>query len=177
LRWLAYGNGVFVALAGGGVTLTSTNGAVWATNSSATSADLYSIAYGNGTFVVTGSGCTVLASTNGADWVSHNSGTMLQLFGATFGQDTFILVGDSGAILQSGIMPQPGPPLSPAPGWSNGVFGLNLSAPLGSQWQIQSSTNLRDWTALGTVSGMKTPIVFVDSAATNQQRFYRAVSQ
>jgi hypothetical protein len=175
---LAYGNGVFVALADDGVILTSTDGADWATNSSGTFADFYAITCGGGTFVAAGTGGLVLTSTNGTNWVIHNSGTMNELFGAGYGQNTFFLVGEGGEILQSGVVPPPGPPLSPVPGWTNGVFSLNLSAPLGGQWELQASTDLLNWTSLGTITITNIPMPFVDTGARNfQQRFYRAVSQ
>jgi formylglycine-generating enzyme required for sulfatase activity len=75
-------------------------------------------------------------------------------------------------------MPPSPPVLSPSPGWTNGVFGLTLSALAGQQWQIQGSTNLPNWTVLGTIFVSNSPALFIDSQATNfNGRFYRAVSQ
>ena len=175
---VAYGNGIFVAVGGEGMIFTSTNGTDWTTNNSGTSGELDGVAYGGGTFLVTGVAGTLLTSTNGADWVSRNSGTVNELYGAAFAQDTFIAVGADGTILQSGALSSLGSQLSPAPGWTNGVFGLSLSAPLGGQWKLQASTNLLNWTSLGIVTITNTPMPFVDTGASNfQQRFYRAVSQ
>jgi formylglycine-generating enzyme required for sulfatase activity len=77
-------------------------------------------------------------------------------------------------------IPGPASPalLSPTPGWTNGVFGLTLSAPLGQQWQIQGSTDLSNWKVLGALFSSNTPVLFMDSEATNfNSRFYRAVNQ
>ncbi len=175
---LAFGKGLFVAPGGRGLILTSTNGADWATSSSGTSADLYSVAYGGGTFLVTGSGGALLTSTDGTNWVSRDVSTMMHLRSATFGQDTFVAVGDAGAILQSGVMPPVNARLSPFPGWSNGAFGLSLTAPPGSSWELQACTDLQTWSALGTLSITNGPVQFFDGAATGfTQRFYRAVAR
>jgi hypothetical protein len=140
-----------------------------------TAADLYAITYGNGTFLVTGSGCTLLSSIDGAHWDTHNSGTIEQLFGVGFGKNTFVLTSSGSAILQSGLV---GPLLNAVPGFVNGTFGMSLSASLGGQWELQASTDLVNWTALGTVTITNTPMPLIDSAATNfARRFYRAVSR
>jgi hypothetical protein len=174
---LAYGNGVFVAVATTGLILSSTDGTNWATNSSGTIADLYCVAYGGGTFMVAGDAGTIQTSTNGTNWVSRNSGTLNYLFGTAFGQGTFIVVGTVGTILQSGVLPSPVAVLNPSSGLVNGVFAFSLSAPLGGQWQVQASTDLLNWTSLGTLTITNTPLPFVDTGATNfQQRFYRTVS-
>jgi hypothetical protein len=175
---LAYGNGVFVAVGESGLILSSSDGVDWATNSSGTSADLDSVTYGGGVFLVTGPSGLLLSSTNGADWISRNSGTINNLWGAAFGQNTFVVVGDSGTILQSGALSSLGARLSPAPGWTNGAFLLSLSAPLGGQWEIQGSTDLRNWTSLGTVTVTNALMPIVDTGATNfHERLYRAVSR
>ncbi len=175
---LGYGGGTFVAAGAGGLIMSSTNGTDWATNSSGTVADLYRVAYGDGTFLVSGYDGTLLTSTNGQDWVSRDSGTMIGLEGAAFGQDTFVVVGGNGAILQSGALPSPAVRLRPVPGWRGGGFGLSLSGPAGGHWELQGSTDLRNWTALGTVSLTNGQAPFVDSSATNfTRRFYRAVSR
>ena len=175
---LGYGNGVFVAVGGGGLILTSTNAVDWVTNSSGTSADLYRVSYGDGTFLVTGSPGALLTSTNGSDWMLREDGTETPLYAAAFGRDTFVAVGNGGAILQSGVMPPIVARLSPTPGWTNGAFGLSLSAPLGGKWDLQASTNLLDWTTLGTLTITNSQMPFLDPGAADlRQRFYRAVSR
>jgi hypothetical protein len=175
---LGYGNGLFVAVGSGGLILTSTDAVDWVTSASGTTADLNRVAYGDGTFLITGWSGTLLTSTSGADWVSRNSGTMSTLRGAAFGQGTFVVVGDFGAILQSGVLPSLGARLTPVPGWTDGVFGLSLSASLGGQWEVQASTNLLNWTPLGTITITNAVMPFTDTGAANfHQRFYRAVSR
>ena len=175
---LAYGNGLFVAVGSGGLILTSTDAVNWVTESSGTTADLYRVAYSGGTFLVTGSSGSVLTSANGTNWVSRNLGTMEHLWGAAFGEGTVVVVGDGGAILQSGVVPPGGATLAPVPGWTGGVFGLSLSAPLGGQWEVQASTDLLTWTPLGAITVTNAAMPFIDTGATNfPRRFYRAVSR
>ena len=58
------------------------------------------------------------------------------------------------------------------------AFGLTLSAALGQQWEIQGTTDLSNWTSLGTVSTTNGLAVFIDRQATNlNDRFYRAAGQ
>jgi hypothetical protein len=68
--------------------------------------------------------------------------------------------------------------LSPTPGWTNGAFALTLLSPLGGKWDLQGSTDLLDWTTLGTITVTNPEMLFMDTAAAGlPQRFYRAVSR
>lgn len=61
-------------------------------------------------------------------------------------------------------------------GFTNGVFGFNLSGPTGWPVIIQGSTNLLDWTPLQTNLLGPNPIYFADPETNAfNQRFYRAV--
>ncbi|HXC99333.1 MAG TPA: IPT/TIG domain-containing protein [Verrucomicrobiae bacterium] len=54
---------------------------------------------------------------------------------------------------------------------------LNLNVAPGNNYQFQASTNLRDWTTLGTFFAMSTNAFCFDPAASNTPcRFYRLVS-
>lgn len=178
VKTLAYGAGRFVAAGYGGHIWASTNAVDWVPANSGTGANLYHATYANGTFLVVGDAGTILSSTNGTDWVGHDAGTMNALEGAAYGNNTFVVVGDGGTILQSGVMPSVGARLTAGPGWSSSGFGLTLSAPPGGQWEIEGSTDLVNWTALGQLSTSNAPALFIDRQATNvSHRFYRAVSR
>jgi hypothetical protein len=179
IEGVAYGNGLFVAVADNGFILTSPDGTNWTEQSGGqTNFALVNISYGNGTFVAIGAAGALLTSTDGTNWVSRNAGTANELFGAVFGQDTLVVVGYGGTILQSGVMPPSGGQLSAVPGWANGVFGFSLSAPLRGQWEIQTSTNLENWTDLILITVTNATMPLIDTGAMNSsQRFYRAVSR
>ncbi len=60
-------------------------------------------------------------------------------------------------------------------GFTNGVFGFDLSGPSGASVVIQASTDLQTWIPLQTNLLGSGPLYFSDSqSTTNTQRFYRA---
>jgi hypothetical protein len=60
-------------------------------------------------------------------------------------------------------------------GFTNGVFGFDLSGPSGSNVVIQASSNLQTWIPLQTNLLGSGPLYFSDSQSpANVQRFYRA---
>jgi len=59
---------------------------------------------------------------------------------------------------------------------SNGSFQLQLSGVEGKNYILQATTNLFDWTSLGTNFAPSNSFYFLDSSASNYpQRFYRAI--
>jgi hypothetical protein len=89
---LGVGNGVLVAVGGGGEIRTSANaGQTWTKRTSGTDLTLNSVAFGNGRFVVVGSNGLVLTSTdNGTTWVSQASGSSSSLRSVSFGNNVFV---------------------------------------------------------------------------------------
>ena len=60
-------------------------------------------------------------------------------------------------------------------GFTNGVFGFDVSGPSGSNVVIQASTDLQTWIPLQTNLLGSGPLYFSDpQSTTNVQRFYRA---
>jgi DNA-binding beta-propeller fold protein YncE len=60
-------------------------------------------------------------------------------------------------------------------GFTNGVFGFNVTGPYGSNVVIQASTDLKAWIPLQTNLLGSGPLYFFDpQSTTNVQRFYRA---
>lgn len=56
----------------------------------------------------------------------------------------------------------------------NGGFSFSFSAVAGLNYQVQVSTNLQDWSSLGSVLATNSTFQFVDTGATNRpSRFYR----
>jgi VCBS repeat-containing protein len=59
-----------------------------------------------------------------------------------------------------------------------GGFSFQLSGPPASTYVIEASTNLTDWTAISTNSGLTGSVVFSDTEAANfSQRYYRALAR
>jgi len=58
---------------------------------------------------------------------------------------------------------------------TNGQFQFTLAGALGSQYEILTSTNLRDWSFLGTLVMTNTTSVFVDTNGRLPRCFYRAL--
>jgi hypothetical protein len=60
-------------------------------------------------------------------------------------------------------------------GFTNGVFGFNVSGPSGFNIVIQTSSDLKTWVPLQTNLLGSGPLYFSDpQSVTNTQRFYRA---
>jgi uncharacterized delta-60 repeat protein len=56
----------------------------------------------------------------------------------------------------------------------NGVFSMRVAGEIGRAYKVESSTDLRTWSDVGTVTGTDAPASFTDSAAPGQRhRFYR----
>ncbi len=59
-------------------------------------------------------------------------------------------------------------------GFTNGVFGFNVTGPSGSNVVIQASTDLQNWIPLQTNQLGSGPLYFSDpQSPANVQRFYR----
>jgi len=181
LQRVAYGNGQFVAVGWYGTILTSTDGATWTTRNSGTgpTIDLEGIAYHSGQFVAVGWYGTILTSTDGANWTGRNSGTGGVLWGVAYGNGRFVAVGS--ALLTSGTVtatPEVRLAPGPAPAWSANGMSLALDGPVGSNYVIQASSDLVNWTPILSFNLTNSPFYFRDTTATNSAaRFYRAMVQ
>lgn len=100
---VAYGNGIFVALAETAVA-TSLDGITWTSGTVASSDNWLRLAYGNGTFVATaysGSGGRVMTSTDGLTWTARTQSTTAAWYNITFGQRYFVAVGTNATMVSS----------------------------------------------------------------------------
>ena len=174
LERLCYGNGVFVAVEDGPIK-TSNDGSNW--TPVASQPDIGQtcsrVVWAHGTFVVVGGKGTLLTSTNGADWIARNCWAGFNLDGVAYGRGTFVIVGDYG-ILQSDPLPLWGLDLKPVGPQTNGAFALEASGPADQTWEIDTSTNLVDWTWLAQFPNTNTVMPVLDSGARGcSRRFYR----
>ncbi|MGA9780229.1 MAG: hypothetical protein WBS33_18380 [Verrucomicrobiia bacterium] len=67
------------------------------------------------------------------------------------------------------------PPQFSSTTWTNGQFTLQISGESGPDYEIQTSTNLTQWSAVFTSNSPAMPFSWQDIAATNSARFYRVV--
>ena len=56
------------------------------------------------------------------------------------------------------------------------AFEFTMQTQRGRSYRVQGSTNLTDWTTLRTIPGTNVPVVFRDTNAPPNRRFYRTVS-
>ena len=100
LTGVAYGNGVWVALADDGSVYVSSDTINWE-DANTGPANFNSLAFVNGEFIVVGDYGTIATSSDGLNWQSQNSGTDRDLMGIAFGNGMFVAVGDFGTALTS----------------------------------------------------------------------------
>ena len=142
---------------------------------------LNGITSGNNEFVAVGvdelspnrSG-SILTSPDGITWTNANAPANYELSGVAYGANQFVAVGLNGTILQSGTPNIQPPTLGPVSFLPSGVAKVAVTGMAGQTYAIQSSSNLKDWSDLTTVTLTNSAGSFTDpSAASNQQRFYR----
>jgi hypothetical protein len=99
---VAYGNGLFVAVAFTGTgnrVMTSTDGITWTIRTSPADNNWYSVTYGNSAFVAvayTGVGNRVMTSTDGITWTIRTSPADNNWRGVTYGNGLFVAVAFTG---------------------------------------------------------------------------------
>jgi hypothetical protein len=131
-----------------------------------------------------GDAVNVVSSTNLTNWTVHTPGFTLTSSGSVYPAGTLrmgyangyaVLVGAAATILQSDSELQ----RLTALGWNSaGQFRLQLTAPLGGNYQIQASGDLRNWEPLLSLTNVNPTTEFTDPSANSlKARFYRAMQQ
>jgi hypothetical protein len=65
-----------------------------------------------------------------------------------------------------------------AGGFTNGIFQVSFAGPAGSNYVLQVSTNLMQWTSLSTNTPATSPFVLSDPGAPGgSSRFYRVIQE
>jgi hypothetical protein len=182
---LAYGNGVFVAMAiyyNTGTyfykALVSSNLVQWSTNTWVISTSYYPgnspLAFGGNQFIaaLATSPNSIWTSADGVNWTNRltPNGTSA----CAYGQGTFV-VGDTAGIYQSGVFAQTN---SPSAALAISTYpGVTLHGTAGAIYQIQYTTNLGSpWLPLTNFSLPYNPYLWIDpSSPVHGQRFYRSV--
>ena len=97
---VTYGNGVFVAVAGGPSTVaaTSPDGITWTVRTLPSSQYWYSVTYGNGVFVAVaganGPSTVAATSTDGITWTARTLPSSASWISVTYGNGVFVAVAD-----------------------------------------------------------------------------------
>jgi hypothetical protein len=59
--------------------------------------------------------------------------------------------------------------------FTNGAFQMTFAGPTGSNYVLQVSTNLVQWTSISTNTPLSAPFVIKDTNAQGTSRFYRVM--
>ncbi|HXU04986.1 MAG TPA: hypothetical protein VN903_28695 [Polyangia bacterium] len=101
IRGIAYGAGVYVAVAQDGKLESSADGITWTARTSGFGTDdIIGVVFALGLFVIVGANGKIATSPDGITWTMRTSGTTQGLSGVTYGQQ-FVACGGLGVILTS----------------------------------------------------------------------------
>ena len=150
LTAIAFGNGRFVAVGGGGVVLNSTDGTNWAVTH-LTHFLLNGVSFGNGVFVIASSSGTIYSSADGLSWTVRAPpiSTDSWYYGLSFVNGRFVVNGqeirssvDGVAWTSHGPSPLSGRPVAFGAGrYLIPVYGYNVTSTNLSDWKAQSFGN------------------------------------
>jgi hypothetical protein len=140
--------------------------------------------YAGGYFTNAGGGrANSIAQWNGSNWSALGSGIGFGVYALAFSGNTLYAGGfitEAGTNSANGVAEAILPvslaiTTNAAFGFTNGVFGFDVSGPSGYNVVSQASTNLQTWIALQTNLLVSGPVYFSDpQSPTNRVRFYRA---
>jgi hypothetical protein len=193
---VAYGNGVFVAVACGiysacdsaigDYIMTSPDGITWTSRTDPANNSWNSVTYGNGLFVAvasSGSGNRVMTSPNGTTWTSRTSAANNSWSSVTYGNGLFVAVSTDGTVMTSpnGIN-WTSQTASAANSWNSVTYGNGLFVAVSSSgtgnrvmtssdgitWTSRTSAANNSWTSVTYGNGL---FVAVSSDGT-----YRAMT-
>jgi hypothetical protein len=156
---VAYGNGLFVAVAqtGSNRVMTSTDGVTWTAQMAAEQNSWQSVTYGNGLFVAVAlSGPNqVMTSPDGVNWTARSATEANNWYSVVFGNGLFVAVALSGP---NQVMTSPdgenwtARSAAVASGWRSVTYGKGLFvavAQLGNTERVMTSPDGVNWTARG----------------------------
>jgi hypothetical protein len=71
----------------------------------------------------------------------------------------------------------PGINFGSAGGFTNGIFQMSFAGPVGSNYVLQVSTNLLQWSSISTNTPATSPFMLSDPSASGAARFYRVLQE
>lgn len=151
---IAYGNGVYVAVAAGGDgqrVMTSSDGMTW-TLHTPLAEDLWwkSVVFGAGIFVAVSNGNDVMTSPDGFTWTRRTPSSRINWWSVTYGGGQFVAVAGSGA--GNRVMTSPdgitwtGRAASITAQWTGITFGNGLFVAVGYGDKVMTSPDGITWT-------------------------------
>ncbi len=178
---VAYGNGVFVAVAWSSGVTYSTDGSTWTSANLPNSARWYSVTYGNGMFVaVANSSSEAAYSTNGSTWtVASLPGSAALWNSVTYGNGVFVAVayGTSAAAYSSDGSTWTGTTLPSSSNWRSVTYGDGrfVAVPYGtsaaayssdgSTWTGTTLPSSVDWQSVTYGNGLFVAVAYNSAAA------------
>lgn len=170
LQSVAFGNGRFVAV-GESALLASTDATNWV-SAEPVGPDYTSheaVGFGNGLFLAVGNTDSIFSSPDGLHWTRHSSGVKPNLRGLCYADGRFTIVGNNETILQSALTLA----FLSARRTSAGVE-LTLEGEPNQPYALQTSTDLKQWRHLLTLTNIAPAASFSEAGVTSTpQRFYR----
>jgi hypothetical protein len=130
--------------------MTSSDGAVWTSRTSAADNTWQCIAYGNGLFVAvssTGEGNRVMTSSDGTTWDSRPSAADNSWLSVTYGNGLYVAVSASGAnrVMTSSDGTTWASRSSPSQQWSGVTYGNGLFVAVAPDDKVMTSSNGINW--------------------------------
>lgn len=175
-KWLyhvTFANGQFVAVGEDGVLVTSPDGLQWTPRTSGVAVNLWSVGHGPAGFVAVGDGGRIRTSLNGTTWSASTSGTTKALFDVATGNGIYVIVGRDGTILRASIEGSGVPIQLSTPVKQGHQFRFQFTAEVGRTYQVQSSTNLLDWTTSATLLATNSTMRVTLDSQTQPHNTYR----
>ncbi len=179
---VAYGSGVFVAVAWLSATAASSpDGITWTSRTMPSSSAWKSVTYGNGTFVAIAQSSTIAAtSPDGINWTSRTLPNNVQWISVTYGNGVFVVVSQgssTAATSPDGInwtsqtLPSPAQWMSVA--YGNGVFvavagapsTTAASSPDGVTWTARTLPSFSQWMSITYGNGVFVAVTVGPSTA------------
>jgi hypothetical protein len=137
---IAYGNGLFVAVAitgNGDRVMTSPDGITWTSRTSAADNQWYGITYGNGLFVAvafSGTNNRIMTSPDGITWTTQTSPANINWSGVTYGNGIFVAVANTSI--------------------STGDTRMAMTSPDGVTWTLRTTAVANAWYSVAFGNGL-----------------------
>ncbi|MSR65763.1 MAG: hypothetical protein EXS24_00100 [Pedosphaera sp.] len=148
LRSITFGDGKFVIVGDGGLILTSSGGANWATASCVTDEILTDVVWGRDSFVAVGGNGTILSSSDGLAWTKRFFQTNEVLNSVCYGDGLFLAAGRQSMLVSSNGIQWAELPEDPSPSEDVVAFGNDRFLSMGANTYFpghMTSDSRRAW--------------------------------